>query len=510
MKKTIILLSIIISGFLYSQEVKEVTILHWNDFHAKNTAYPVSKKDSLGKEYYILVGGSSSMLGYINKFRDEKSLVLNAGDDFQGTPISNFTRGKSQILLLNEFKLDAFVIGNHEFDYSQYSLDSALKQANFDVLSGNTYYKITNSSFGKPNTIKYVNGVKIGIIGITLPDLYSVALPKNIDQIVMLNTDSVISANIDYLKKEKCNLIVLLSHCGFDYDKEIAGKFFKDIDIIVGGHSHTPLFKPGNVNGVIIVQAGAYARYLGKLNLNVDILKDTVISYSGKLFETVFDSSVYDVALQSKVDNMLSEYMPELSKVIGKLEVDWKTSYYEECFLGQFEADAFRKKTGADIAFINAGGLRKSMFKGDITVGDIWEINPFGNEIMEFEVDGKTFKQMLNNNIKIRKDGEAKGSNVEILNISGCEYTYDSRNTNSDAYLMKVIIGGKEIENNKNYKIVTNSFVFSQFKKFFGEISTTFNGKNTGYIDRDIVIDYVKETGTITDKFSKRIVDLGK
>ena len=120
--------------------------------------------------------------------------MLNAGDDFQGTPISNFTRGKSQIELLNLYNIDAFVLGNHEFDYSQYSLDSALKLAKFDVLSANVFMTSKNSLMGKPNVIKEINGVKFGIIGITLPELFTTSLPRNVTDLVMLNTDSVIQA----------------------------------------------------------------------------------------------------------------------------------------------------------------------------------------------------------------------------------------------------------------------------------------------------------------------------
>ncbi len=125
-----------------SKNVKNLRILHWNDFHARNLPYRISKKDSVTGEstsYYI--GGTSNMLGYVKKYRDKNSLLLNGGDDFQGSPISSITRGNSQIELLNLYGLDAFVIGNHEFDYGQYSLDSALSKETFDYLSANVFDK---------------------------------------------------------------------------------------------------------------------------------------------------------------------------------------------------------------------------------------------------------------------------------------------------------------------------------------------------------------------------------
>src|SRR5258706_9430618 len=288
MKIKSILLILFVSFSLYSQDnIKEVSIIHWNDFHAHNQVQKGTRKNSeTGSEDTYYYGGTGSMLGWVKKFRTESSLVLNGGDDFQGTPISNFTRGRSQIELLNLYNLDAFVIGNHEFDYTDASLDSALQNANFDYLSANVYLKSKNRLIGKPYTIKEINGVKIGIIGITAPDLMELSIPKNLTDIVMLNTDSVIQVGINELKSQKCNIIILLTHTGVDNDKKLADKFFADVDIIVGGHSHTPIFKPVVENGVVIVQAGSYSKYLGKLDIRVDVNKDTLTGFFGKLYET--------------------------------------------------------------------------------------------------------------------------------------------------------------------------------------------------------------------------------
>ncbi|HMQ80987.1 MAG TPA: bifunctional metallophosphatase/5'-nucleotidase, partial [Ignavibacteria bacterium] len=227
MRIILILLTAIFAFNTYAQELKEVTILHWNDFHARNQPYKVSKKDSItGEPVYYWVGGVGSMTGYLNKYRTPNSLVLNAGDDFQGTPISNFTRGRSQIEILNSYNIDAFVLGNHEFDYSQYSLDSALALAKFDYLSSNVYMQSQNKLMGKPYVIKEINGVKFGIIGLTLPDLFETSLPANVTDLVMLNVDSVLTVNIKEVKSKGADVVVLLSHSGLDEDKMIAEKFY--------------------------------------------------------------------------------------------------------------------------------------------------------------------------------------------------------------------------------------------------------------------------------------------
>ena len=169
------LLSFIYSSFPYTpahpqENVRSVTILHWNDFHARNMPYKVSKKiDGVETDYYV--GGTAGLLGYLKKYRDENSLIVNGGNDYQGTPISSITKGFSQMHLLNLYDLDAFVLGNHEFDYGQYLLDSAMREANFDILSANTYFNPRNETMGKPYVIKEINGVKVGIIGLTALEL---------------------------------------------------------------------------------------------------------------------------------------------------------------------------------------------------------------------------------------------------------------------------------------------------------------------------------------------------
>lgn len=496
-----------------SKNVKELTILHWNDFHARNLPYRVSKKDSVSGEsisYYI--GGTSNLLGYLKKLRDNKSLVLNGGDDYQGSPISTITRGNSQVELLNLYGLDAFVIGNHEFDYGQDALDSALMKANFDFLSSNVLNKKNNKTFGKPYVIKKINGVKCGIIGLTALDLMTLTLPKNVTDIKMLNTDSVITAAIKQLKKKKCDVIILLTHIGLDNDKVLAKKFSKDIDIIIGGHSHTPLFRPVIQDGVIITQAGSYSRWLGKLDLKVDTKKDTVVGFYGKLIETVMDSTIYDKAAQEKVEGMIAGIQGDLLKVIGTLKSDWKRGFTEESNLGQWEADAVRKKAGTDIALLNSGGIRKDLPKGNITVGDIWEINPFGNTIVTFSISGKGVKEMMKNNIRNRVNEINELGSSDMAVVSGINLVYDSKKVleGSDDFILSVKVNGEEVEDDKTYTIATNNYVGAQFKKYFGDVSEEIMITDTNIIDRDLFIEAVEEQKDIDAILEMRIEDVSK
>lgn len=489
-----------------SDNLKEISILHWNDFHARNMPYIVKKKDSLGNQCEVYVGGTSGMLGYLNKYRNEKSIVLNGGDDYQGTPISSITKGFSQIELLNLFNLDAFVLGNHDFDYGMYTLDSALRGANFNYLAANLSYKANGKSFAKPYLIKEINGIKVGIIGASPMDLMTLTVPKNVADLQMLNMDSIIPLYVNILKNEKCNLIVLLSHNGVDNDRIFAEKFHKDIDVIIGGHSHTPIFKPEIVEGTIICQAGSYGRWLGKLELKVDAEKDTVIKCFGKLYETLWDSAVFDRQAQVQVEGMLAAIEPEMKKPIGTALSDLNKSS-----LGQWEADAIKEKIQTNISFLNAGSIRKNLIQGNITIGDVWEINPFGNTMMKFSVSGKTLKKMLANSIRINNKAKENADYDNVI-VAGMYIEFRSKNITeeSDDFIVKFVVNGKDLDENAVYTVSTNNYMVSQLKKYFGEIQEEIKPDDTNIIDRDLIIEAVQKQKEINPVFEKRIKDLDK
>lgn len=503
---TIVLL-LFSAGLLFSQDnLKDLRILHWNDFHSRNLPYKASKKID-GETVNYIVGGSASLLGYLNKYRDNKSLVVHAGDDYQGTPISSLTKGFSQIQLLNKFNIDAFTLGNHEFDYSEKTLDSALKEANFKYLAGNLIYLPEKRFFADLTMVKEINGIKIGIIGITSDELRLLTVPKNVEDIYIMNNDFAISYGIKELKNQDCDLIMLLTHCGIENDSIYATKFYGDIDIIVGGHSHTTLRKPKLINNVIIAQAGSGGKFLGHIELKVDTDSDTIIQYKGELIETVFDSLIYDRDMQALVDNMESDVNEQLNKVIGSLESDWKR-FGINSNLGQWEADVFRAKTNSDIAFVNSGGLRKDLLKGDITLRDIWEISPFGNTINTIEVSGNLlFEMLLNHFTEAQKENEKSGD-PDFLIVSGLNIIYDReklKNKELD-FFKSVSVNGEKIDENRTYKIATNNYIATQVSKFFGELSEGLSITETNIIDRDAFIEAVEKAGVINSVSENRII----
>lgn len=203
---------------------------------------------------------------------------------------------------------------------------------------------------------------------------------------------------------------------------------------------------------------------------------------------------------------MLADIEPQMQEVIGYLETDWKRSYTQESNLGQWQADAIRKRTGTDITFLNAGGIRKDLPAGEIKVVDIWEINPFGNNIVKFEVTGKTLKEMVENNLNISMNEIKNAGSSDKLVVSGVEILYNPDNFEADGdLLVSLKVNGDELSMERSYSISTNNYMAAQFRKYFGEVEQSINIINTGLIDRDVILDAVKEQKRINSVLEERI-----
>jgi 5'-nucleotidase/UDP-sugar diphosphatase len=483
-------------------ELAPLTILHWNDFHARNVPYKIVVRDTAKETdsvYYV--AGSGNFLGYIKHYKDDRKdvAVMNAGDDFQGTPISSITFGRSQIELMNIINPDAMTLGNHEFDYGLENLENDLKLAQFPIVNANLFDKRSGRNFLPPYLVKSYGKVRVGIIGLIAPDLPILTMKDNIEGLEMLNHVQVIRKYVGELKKEKVNLIIVLSHIGVDVDEVLADSV-PDISVIVGGHSHTPLFKPVKRNRTVICQAGSYGRWLGKLDLMVDLNGDSVYSYKGKLIETVVGKVRPDSLAEAKANELEKMVSKELSEVIGTLETDWVRKFTEECNIGSWSADVMRDFAKTDIAFMNSGTIRKDLYAGDITVRDIWEIFPFNNHFETFRVSGKTLREMI--------EWQAAGKG-ELMQVSGIRYKYDSTKPFGQK-VVSIEVGGLPLDDNRTYSVVTNNYVAGHIEDFFGISPKGLELTRLNKLDHDLFIEAVRKQKNIASKVEGRIVNAAK
>ena len=261
---------------VFSQQKIKLVILHTNDTHSQ-----VEPTDKSGLKTADM-GGYARRMGVINQIREQEKnvLLVDAGDFLQGTPYFNFFNGRVEIDAMNRMKYDAGTLGNHEFDNGIDTLAVILKNVQFPEISSN--YKLENTALKgmiKPYTILIKNGLRIGIMGLNV-NPKSLIFEKNYKG--MEYEDPVLRANeISTLlkKKEKCNVVICLSHLGADTTKlevndfEIAHKT-RYIDVIIGGHSHSMITNTTEKNAIgkpiVIAQMGKSGLYLGRVDLELE------------------------------------------------------------------------------------------------------------------------------------------------------------------------------------------------------------------------------------------------
>ena len=263
--------------FSTTDSLTKLTILHTNDMHSRIDPFPVDHKTYPG------LGGMSKVATLVSKIRTEEKnvLLLDAGDVFQGTPYFNLYGGELELKLMSQIGYDACTMGNHDFDNGLEGFNKVLPNANFPFLCAN--YDFSNTILdGKttPYTILEKGGLKIGVIGVGI-ELKGLVDKRQYKETLYL--DPIEHANF-YAKRlkevEKCNLVICLSHLGYEYsdkklsDKELAKKS-ENIDLIIGGHTHTFLQKAEtlfNKQGkkVLINQAGWAALNLGRVDFYFD------------------------------------------------------------------------------------------------------------------------------------------------------------------------------------------------------------------------------------------------
>lgn len=259
----------------FDNDLKKITILHTNDVHSHIDPFP--KNDSLNPSG----GGVIARANLINLIKKDNphTLVLDAGDVFQGTPYFNFFGGELELKLMSKMGYNASTLGNHEFDNGTEKLSKVLKHANFSFLNSN--YTLKNTPLEnkiKSHEIFNLNGIKIGVfgLGIELEGLVEKKLYKGIKYLNPIEISKDVSDDLKY--NHNCDLIICLSHLGFSYSKDknimcdlILAKQTKNIDLIIGGHTHTFLDEPVKVKNlenkdVIINQVGCFGINLGKID----------------------------------------------------------------------------------------------------------------------------------------------------------------------------------------------------------------------------------------------------
>jgi 5'-nucleotidase / UDP-sugar diphosphatase len=498
-----LILLVILAPWAYADQV-DLKIFYVNDFHGfaephKNTASQTP------------LGGIAFLAGALDRERGKTpSLLLAGGDMIQGNSWANLFQGKSSLDVMNAMKFDAMVVGNHEFDFGPKVLKERIAQARFPVLGAN----VKGVRALKPYVIKKLQGVRVAIIGVVTPDTPFATHPRNVRGLTFSTPEGAVKKYLQEVKG-RADIIVVLSHCGFQADRELAAKV-PGIDVIVGGHSHTKLLQPEQVGHTIIVQAWEHAKALGVLNLQIKDGK--VVGFDGALQEISPASGPANPQVQDIVAHYARQVGSLLHRVIGetKVELDGHHVRERETNLGDFVTDVMREAAGAEVGLINGGTIRTSIAQGKIEVKNIYDVLPFDNYLVAIRLTGAQLQQALEHGVS--RLGEPSGS---FPQVSGLTFTY-SRSAPAGSRVKEVTVGGCPLDLQTEYVVATNDYlvaggdgytVFGEALKSAGDYANlggTLTSSRLAYNDpgtwlRDLVITVIQARKTIAPQVEGRI-----
>ncbi len=430
-------------------DADHLVILHTNDTHS---AIEPDRHDQGG------IARRQVLVDSVRNVRDNV-LLIDAGDAVQGSLYFTIFGGEVERKLMNAMGYDIRILGNHEFDLGLDALAEQWKEIDGDRISTN--YDFTGTSLDGlfvPSVMKTYNGHKIGFIGINL-DPAGIIAEENYKGMTYI--DAIQSANSEAakLKSEGAEMIIAVTHIGYDMDQQKCDDLklaaaSKDIDIIIGGHSHTvidpaagvPKWRVANASGdtISVLQTGTKGVYLGEIDIDL-----TNKDVSAKLIPV---NKRLDDRIDPEFTKLIEPYTIKVDSVrnivVGNSPYDWERESPELLnLMSDFVRERGAEMSGksVDLSIMNKGGIRNSLNAGAITKGEIIDIAPFNNKIVVLEISGKDLLENLA--IMAAQEGNGVSSNVKVL--------YDP----STKQLNSATINGTPILPDKKYRLATIDYL---------------------------------------------------
>ncbi len=450
-------------------------VLHTNDFHAR--IEPINKYDSdcsdEDRREEQCFGGSARMAVAIAAAREKSknSVLLDGGDQFQGSLFYTHYKGKAVAEFMNLLGYDAMTVGNHEFDDGPEVLAAFMETIEFPILMSNADISQEPALAGKlaRSSVIERDGVRIGLIGLTPQDTAELASPG--DRVMFTDPVKATREEVAKLTADGIKIVIVLSHSGYGLDKFIANKV-ADIDVIVGGHSNTLLSNqddravgpyPTMVGNTAIVQAYAYGKYLGVLDLNFDD-KGVITNAVGE--PVLLDASIgEDAAFTARIDELAQPLETIRNTVVSRagqpINGNRDDCRVRECAMGNLVADAMLarvKSQGVTIAIQNGGGLRASIDEGDITMGEVLSVLPFQNTLSTFRLTGASVVAALENGVS-----QVEAAKGRFPQVAGVRFTWTRSVQPNEGRILTVMVEQNaswvNIDPVAIYGVVSNNFL---------------------------------------------------
>lgn len=477
-----------------------LTIIHTNDLHSHLLPFNGYKDCAIDDNKCL--GGFARIISFMKgeKKKNPDTLFLEAGDRFTGTAFYSLTKSRFLLPLFQMMPYDAATLGNHEFDDNLEETISFISRWKVPIVAANIKSSPAEKlhTYVRPSIIIERNNQKIGIIGVTTPEINILGGAR----IKIEPVKKSVAKEVQKLKAQGIKIIIVLSHIGLAADKKLA-QAVPDIDVIVGGHSHSllindlnnPLRQAGypivvNNERTLIVSCGIGGQYIGKLNIKFD--KDgNIISYSGDSI-AVSANIPSDLKALKIISQATDKLQQILNEKIAELPVSYgytKSTNYcsEECPVGEFITYLLSKEfPNIDGVAVNAGAIRSALAKGNIYYSNLLDLYPYDSPAVLITMSGKELKQYLRHGIThYHKHGKTN----ELLQTFGISYEF----TTDDKQISNIIIKEQPLDLQKQYTILVPLFLANGGDRYPVKPYT-----DTGLTMREIMLKQLKNSNDLS------------
>ncbi len=434
-------------------------LLHTNDIHCHFEPTPARWLEGDPP-----IGGFADLDAYLRtvRSREEHVLLLDAGDLLSGTPLSELelegVRGGHAARFLAEWGYDAWTLGNHEFDAGFDDLAALVAYGTVPALSANLSAPDGGPLMPgvEPSRVFELGGVKVGVIGVITDDLDRLVSKETWARVKLEDPVAAVTREVERLDP-LTDLLVVLSHSGLDADRVIAERV-PGIDLVVGGHSHDALREPERHGEVWVVQAGSYARSVGRLDIQVEA--DAIASIQGDLVNLIPEDDWLPAsqAVQGRLEIVQAEVEERYGRVVGSAPAPVLGDSYVQGALGVWIAEQLRTATGADVGFYNSGGIRADLPAGELSYAKLYQVFPFGNKAVTFTMTGAELEGM------VRRNAFAEATHdTSAFQCAGLDWSW--RPAGDAQEIVSASVDGQPIDPQRHYTVVTNSYLATHMEQ---------------------------------------------
>jgi 5'-nucleotidase/UDP-sugar diphosphatase len=459
----VLLVLLCLAAGLYGATETHVVIMHTNDIRG----HVLSGPDA---------AGSARLATAVRQMKPD--LMLDAGEMFSGTLVSDMFLGVPVVQVMNAIGYDAAAVGTNEFNFGIHVLAARAREANFPMLSANA-----ESPIGEIQVAAIFNAqdVRIAVVGLTSEDLARTGRPQNVKYVDVADAVRTVESVLPRVR-DRADCIILLTNVARADEQRLA-RAFPEIRLIIGAHDDAEL--PVRIGQTTIVSAGKFGKYVGKLDLTfndgkLNRVQSRLISLEG--FEP-------DPSILKLLEPFESKLNKGLQQVLGHAAGDFLLSTAQESHIGNLLADSVRAKTRTTIALINAADPQAGIRKGPITSRTVLEVLPSETTLVTMRLSGAQIKRILGRS---------------VMSVSGLRVKLDVTKPEGKRLVSARLEDGTPIRDKDFYSVTTNDFLLGGGDGYT-EFADGIDVEDTGILMRDAFAEHIARLGTVAPRLDGRI-----